>query len=104
MSEKRLTMGLGEALQRLLEIEFLRRNGLSKIPEQAREERDMILEALNAQSLNLGFDCDGDGEVDNVNDVSIFERAVASSCCRLAPVRQSSGASRLKMLSGRRGQ
>ena len=77
-------MGLGEAVERLLNLEFMRRNGLHNLPEQAREERDMILNALNAQTLDLGFDCDNDGEIDSVNDVSIFERSVSTSCCRLA--------------------
>lgn len=96
---KKIQMGLGEALNRLLELEFKRRSGLHSLPNQAREERDLILNALNVQQLDLGFDCNGDGIVDTVG---IFEQAVATSCCRLNvndnDVRKPKSKNRLKAL------
>lgn len=98
---KKIKMPLGEAINRLLELDFKRRNGLHALPDQARAERDLIIQALNAQELDLGFDCDSDGVADNVE---IFEQTVATSCCRLssnkkAPLSRSRASSRLKSLA-----
>ena len=53
---------------------------MHSIPEQAREEGELILNALNVQQLDLGFDCDDDTVADTVE---IFKQSVVTSCCRL---------------------
>ena len=82
-SQKRMQMGLGEAIQRLIQVETIRSRGLARVPEEAKAERDMIVEALNTQKLDLGFDCDMDGVPDTVQ---IFARSAQTTCCRLMPV------------------
>ena len=79
-------MGVGDAIKRLVVIEFQIRQGLSSLPEATLAERDMIHKALNQFELSLGFDCNMDGQVDAVaDDVGIFEMSAATSCCRLLP-------------------
>lgn len=80
--QKTMQMGLGEAIQRLLQVEMLYRNGYSKVPEQLVTERDMIVAALNTHKLDLGFDCNADGVPDTVE---IFQKSAATSCCRIVP-------------------
>ena len=82
MFQKRMQMGLGEALLRLLQVETLRSRGLAKVPAEAKAERDLIVEALNTQKLDLGFDCDDDGVPDSVQ---IFAKSAQTACCRLTP-------------------
>ncbi len=77
---KSLSVGLGEAIQRLVSIEIMRSRGLVTVPKEALAERDMIVEALNTQQLDLGFDCDMDGVPDSV---AIFAKSAQTSCCRL---------------------
>ncbi|MBM4356931.1 MAG: hypothetical protein FJ096_02370 [Deltaproteobacteria bacterium] len=79
---KTMQMGLGEAIQRLMHVEMMRRNGYSKVPEQLAAERDMIVAALNTHKLDLGFDCNSDGVPDTVE---IFKQAAETSCCRIVP-------------------
>lgn len=80
---KAMQMGLGEAVQRLLQVETLRSRGLVAVPAQARAECDLIFEALNTIKLDLGFDCNADGIPDTVQ---IFAKSAETSCCRLMPV------------------
>lgn len=80
--QKRMSMGLGEAMLRLMQVEALRSRGLAKVPEEARAERDLIVEALNTHQLDLGFDCDGDGVPDSIQ---IFSKSAQTACCRLTP-------------------
>jgi hypothetical protein len=80
---KVMQMGLGEAILRLMQIEHLRTKGIVAVPAQAAAERDLIVEALNTQRLDLGFDCDNDGVPDSVK---IFAASAKTSCCRLAPI------------------
>jgi hypothetical protein len=82
MAEKTMQMGLGEALSRLLHVETLKSRGLTAVPEQMKAERDLIIEALNTQKLDLGFDCDGDGVPDSIQ---IFAKSAQTACCRLTP-------------------
>lgn len=79
---KQLEMGLGEAILRLLQVETIRSRGLAKVPAEAKAERDLIVEALNTQKLDLGFDCDGDGVPDSIQ---IFTKSAQTACCRLTP-------------------
>ena len=77
-SRKQMQVGLGEAIQRLLKLEFRLVNGHNSDPDM--EERKMLLEALNLQHIDLGFDCDGDGIPDTVE---IFAKSAETSCCRI---------------------
>ena len=74
----RLKMPLGTAIGRLNTLQGLIHAGVAQ--DKHREEYHMILNALNSISLDLGFDCDGDGIAD---DVSIFKQSAESGCCIL---------------------
>lgn len=82
MAEKSLQMGLGEAIQRLIQVEAIRQRGLAAVPAEAKAERDLIVQALNTHLLDLGFDCNLDGVPDTVQ---IFAQSAQTSCCRLKP-------------------
>ena len=73
-------MGLGEAIQRLIQVEWQFRSGVGVLPQQLLDERALLLEALDTIPVEVGFDCNADGIPDTVE---IFEQAVATSCCRL---------------------
>lgn len=79
---KALQMGLGEAIQRLMRVEVLLQQGLARVPESSKAERQLILDALNTSKLDLGFDCDDDGVPDTVE---IFKKSAETSCCRIIP-------------------
>ena len=75
-----MQMGLGEAMKRLISLHSKVSNRLAT-PEE-REEREMILNALNEIKLDLGFDCNMDGVPDTV---AIFAQSAETACCRLVP-------------------
>jgi hypothetical protein len=75
---KQMSVGLGEAMRRLLDIEIRFRNGVSS--KEMAVERDMLLEALNRVEIQLGFDCNVDGVPDTMK---IFQASSETSCCRL---------------------
>lgn len=75
-------MGLGEAIQRLVQVEWQFRSGSGAMPQQLLDERRMLLDALNVIPVDVGFDCNADGVADTVE---IFEQAATTSCCRLMP-------------------
>lgn len=79
---KALQMGLGEAIQRLMRVEVLLQQGLARVPESSKAERQLILDALNTSKLDLGFDCDDDGVPESVE---IFKKSAETSCCRIVP-------------------
>ena len=79
---KRIEMGLGEAILRLMQVETIRTRGLAKVPAEAKAERDLIVEALNTHKLDLGFDCNADGIPDSIQ---IFTKSAQTACCRLQP-------------------
>jgi hypothetical protein len=87
MFNKEVKIGLGEAISRLLRLDLLRNNGLHNMPEVAKKEREMLLEALNEIKIDLGFDCDGDGVPDTVE---IFEQSANTSCCRISNLTEAS--------------
>jgi hypothetical protein len=81
--QRQVQMGLGEAILRLVHVELKYANGVFDLPDHLKQEREMIVEALNQYELNLGFDCNTD-KTDTVPDtVAIFERAAVTSCCRI---------------------
>lgn len=81
---RRIKMGVGDAIRRLVEVEKRYTMGVF-VSEDLVRERELIVAALNQFELDLGFDCDGDGEVDIASDVEIFEQSAQTSCCRILP-------------------
>jgi hypothetical protein len=79
-TSKKIKVGLGEAVQRLLAVEMRLMNGLAKVEKKDIAQRQLILEALNLTQLDLGFDCNEDGTPDTID---IFEQAADTSCCRV---------------------
>lgn len=79
---KVLKMGLGDAILRLLKVEIRRSFKLGAPTEIALSEIRMIVDTLNLQTIEVGFDCDDDGVPDTVE---IFEQSAHTSCCRLMP-------------------
>ena len=80
--EQTVNMGLGEAVRRLITVEFQYRNALGNLPQNLIAERDMLYEAMNRIPVEVGFDCNSDGVPDTVE---IFQQAAATSCCRILP-------------------
>jgi hypothetical protein len=80
--EKALTMGLGEAVLRLIHVEQMHATGIHQIPQQLQDERAMIVDALNQYDLDLNFAC---GIPDAPDDVEIFKQTAETSCCRIVP-------------------
>ncbi len=75
-------MGLGSAIRRFMDIEWRLRMTGSGVSDDLRTERTMLLTALDAVPLNLGFDCNSDGVPDTVE---IFRQSAVTSCCRIIP-------------------
>ena len=89
--ERRIVMGLGDAVLRLIHVEAMYSQGVDPGAFLV-SERDLIVEALNQQfRLDLGMDCDQDGIPDQIDDVveintvEIFKESAATSCCRILP-------------------
>ena len=89
--ERRIMMGLGEAVLRLVHVERMYADGVDP-GDLLINERNLIVEALNEQfRLDLGMDCDQDGIPDaiddavEIRDVGIFKASAETSCCRIIP-------------------
>ena len=81
--QRRVQMGLGEAIRRMVQLEISHANGFDVNPAVMAESK-MIMDALNIQyQLDLGFDCDNDGIPDSVE---IFAKSAETSCCRILPM------------------
>lgn len=78
MQDKQLTIGLGDALSRMLRVELDRRARMVS-PAEAIEEVKMIIQALNAHEIPLSLSC----EIDPGEGVGVFQRSVETSCCRI---------------------
>lgn len=79
MSEQQLTMGLGEALSRMMRVEMNRRARLSQ-PEESLKEFQMIVEALNVHQLTFTLQCDSDP---GASGIDVFQKSAKTSCCRI---------------------
>lgn len=80
--DRRIKMGLGDAVLRLVHVELKHANGLSVVPGALKQERDMIKESLNQYLLDMGVSCDSDaGDVPDT--VALFQRTAETSCCRI---------------------
>lgn len=83
--QRRVQMGLGEAIRRMVHLEIAHANGFDLSPAIATESK-MIMDALNVQyQLDLGFDCNQDGIPDTVE---IFAKSAETSCCRILPMNE----------------
>jgi hypothetical protein len=79
--EKRLQVGLGEAIKRLVDLEIrLRIPATPHTRSSDLKERGMLHEALNTIPLDLGFDCDGD---DIPDTMEVFAKSAETGCCGL---------------------
>jgi hypothetical protein len=78
-SSREITMGLGEALSRMMQVEMNRRSRIAPVGESLREF-NMIIEALNVHQLTFNVDCSTDtGEM----GIDVFKRSAQTSCCRI---------------------
>ncbi len=84
--ERRVFLGIGDAVLRLIHVERMYADGVDPTPELIAE-RDLIVQALNQQyQLDLGMDCDMDGVPDAIDqDVTMITHAAQTSCCRILP-------------------
>ena len=82
LQNHRVFMGLGDAVLRLIHVEFMYANNTDP-EDQVIAERKLIVQALNQQyQLDLGLDCDRDGIPDSIE---AFSEAAATNCCRILP-------------------
>jgi hypothetical protein len=77
---REIKMPLGKAITRLNLLHSKKGRGIAS--DEEKLEHTLILDALNKTELSLGFDCDGDGQVD-IDDIEIFQENAKTSCCRL---------------------
>ena len=99
--QRRVYMGLGEAVLRLIHVELLYATN-SGVEAELVTERNLIVQALNQQyQLDLGFDCNADAVPDTVE---IFQQSAKTSCCRILPMdgEDSDSGRKEKFGSGRR--
>jgi hypothetical protein len=82
MSDKIVTLGLGEAVQRLIRVEVAHAMGL-RVREDALAEARMLRETMDQYDLQVAFDCNIDGVPDTVD---IYQQAADTSCCRIVSV------------------
>jgi len=84
ISERRVFLGIGDAILRLVHVERMVADGAHP-PPPLLAERDLIVQALNQQyQLDLGMDCDADGIPDSIDDdVDVLTHAAQTSCCRI---------------------
>ena len=79
MADRYVRLGLGEAVQRLIQVEVAAALGIRVMPE-AMVEAELLRKTLDQYDLEVAWDCDGDGAPDTVE---IYEQAATTSCCRL---------------------
>jgi len=86
--ERRVFMGIGDAVLRLIHVERMYADGVDP-GEYLVAERELIVQALNQQyQLDLGMDCDMDGIPDAIDDdVSVLTTAAKTDCCRILPAK-----------------
>ncbi len=110
LKEKLINLGLGDAIKRLVQVQFQARLGYGDTLTQNKEETDMIVQALNQYELDLGFDCNEDGlpdtikDLEEIEDINIFNVSAKTSCCRITKTGKeaASSNSRSKKTSSRR--
>ena len=78
--EKKMQVGLGEAIRRVNRLHSKMGRGIASTEEKS--EHDLLMDALNEIKIDLGFDCDNDGIPDTIE---VFAKTAKTSCCRLVP-------------------
>ena len=78
-SSHEVTMGLGEALSRMMQVELNRRSRIAPAGESMREFQ-MIIDALNVHQLTFNVDCN---EGAGAPGIDVFKRSAQTSCCRI---------------------
>ena len=78
--EKKMQVGLGEAVKRINRLDNKIIRGIGSAEE--KNEHNLLMEALNEIKIDLGFDCDEDGIPDTIE---VFAKTAKTSCCRLVP-------------------
>jgi hypothetical protein len=78
-SSHEVTMGLGEALSRMMQVELNRRSRIAPAGESMREFQ-MIIDALNVHQLTFNVDCNEDAGAPGID---VFKRSAQTSCCRI---------------------
>lgn len=103
--ERRVFMGIGDAVLRLIHVERMYADGVDP-SEYMIAERNLIVQALNQQyQLDLGMDCDMDGIPDSIDDdVSVLTTAAQTSCCRILPQDEAKDSSRVEPLPDPSGE
>lgn len=74
-------MGLGTAILRLVHVELKYSQGVHAVPTQLKDEREMLVSALNQYELSFGMDCNTDTVTDTVD---LFKQSAETSCCRIS--------------------
>ena len=84
--EHKVTLGLGEAILRLLEVEARLRNNLGSKDDIVgfREERVLLMDALNSHQLELGLACSLDHGDEVPEGPDRFNKMAVTSCCRIS--------------------
>lgn len=82
--EKSLTIGLGDALERLIQLHDRVIMGIAT-PED-REERKVLLGALNAVPVDLSASCDIEPPP-TADGVGLLTETARTSCCRISHAR-----------------
>ena len=86
--------GLGDAIKRLVEVQFQLMSRFGDPTEMNKAEIDMLMQALNQYELIISFACDidGDGDIDEDDmEVDLIKKSARSkakkgvSCCRIHP-------------------
>jgi hypothetical protein len=86
--------GLGDAIKRLVEVQFQLMNRFGDPTAMNMAEIEMLLQALNQYELIISFACDidGDGDIDEDDmEVDLIKKSARSkmkkgvSCCRIQP-------------------
>lgn len=86
--------GLGDAIKRLVEVQFQLMSRFGDPTEMNMAEIEMLLQALNQYELIITFACDidGDGDIDEDDmEVDLIKKSARSkvkkgvSCCRIQP-------------------
>ena len=78
--EKKMQVGLGEAVKRINLLHVKIRSRIAT--KEEKDEHELLMDALNEVKIDLGFDCDEDGVPDTIE---VFSQTAKTSCCRLVP-------------------
>ena len=84
--EHKVSLGLGEAILRLLDVEALLRNKIGTREQLTglREEKKLLREALDSHQLELGLACSLDHGDTVPEGPERFNTMATTSCCRIS--------------------